>query len=346
MKQKIAIIGAGAAGMVTASWLLQQGHEVIVCDSEEQSGEDFAQISAQGLRTDGPGFEILTTLPVLTHDIEEAMGAERIIVCVSSGRQQAVAEWMAPYVRHDHAILLCPGNLGSVIFYRVFEEHHVDCAVLAELAECLWACRKIGAGRYVSAMPPGIKRIAALPSRDTERALVTFSDFFGLQAGRNILENSLNSPNVISHVAGTLLNLGGIAEKGKDFALFEHGMSDGYLHCMALLEKERDAVLAASGMESFAKSVQPLMNMLQDVKKHPDLVVFRSLKGPDDLHHRFIEEDASCGVAMLYSLAQKYHVSIPVTTALLTLANALTNHDYIKNGRTLDWLGMDVLLIS
>ena len=345
MNKRIVIIGAGASGMVTAAWLLQHGHEVIVCDTEAQSKADFAQIRENGLHVDGSGFEKLDRIPIMTHRIEEAMGADCVIVCVSSGRQQAVAEWMAPYLRKEQSLLLVPGNFGSVVFQRVFQERGVHCAILAELAECLWACRKRGAGRYISAMPPGIKRIAALPSTETEKAFEYFSEFFALQQGRNILENSLNSPNVISHVAGTLLNLGGIAEKGAEFALFAHGMSAGYLHCMALLEEERDKVLAAADLASFAKSVSSLMALLQDIEHHPEMLAFRSLAGPDNLYHRFITEDASCGVAMLCSLAQKYAVDIPVTAALLTLASKLTDADYMQSGRTLAWLGDELALI-
>lgn len=339
MNKQISIIGAGAAGMVTVAWLLQHGNEVIVCDTEAQSSGDFSEIDAYGLSVDGPGFEQMDSVPVMTHDIHKAMEADRIVVCVSAGRQQEIAEWMASCVRDDQAILLMPGNFGSVIFDRVFNRKNVHCAVLAELAECLWACRKIGAGRYVSAMPASEKRIAALSEQDTEKAFNIFSKLFALQKGRNILENSLNSSNVITHVPGVLLNLGGIAEKGKDFALFEHGMSDGYLRCMDLLEQERDAVLAASGLERFAKPVAPLMAMLKDIDHHPEMLAFRGLKGPDSVHHRFIEEDAACGVAMLCSLAEHYQVEAPVMNALLTLAGTLTDNDFRKTGRTLEWLG-------
>ena len=56
MNKRIVIIGAGASGMVTAAWLLQHGHEVIVCDTEAQSKVDFAQIRENGLHVDGSGF--------------------------------------------------------------------------------------------------------------------------------------------------------------------------------------------------------------------------------------------------------------------------------------------------
>ena len=194
-------------------------------------------------------------------------------------------------------------------------------------------------------MPPSLKRIAALPSADTDKACNIFSDLFDLTEGNNILENSLNSPNVISHVAGTLFNLGGIAEKGPGFALFEHGISEGYLRCMTLLEQERDAILSASGLKSFAKPVEPLMLMLKDIAHHPEMAAFRSLKGPDSIHHRFIEEDASCGVAMLYSLAKKYEIDAPVTCSLLTLAGKLTGIDFANTGRTITWLGDEASLI-
>lgn len=345
MNDKIAILGAGAAGMVTAAWLLQNGHEVIVWDTEAQSKDDFAQVRTYGLTINGPGFSALDQVPVMTHDLAEAMEADHIVICVSSGRQEALAEAMTPFVREEQKILLVPGNLGSVVLCREWRDAGKRCAVLAELAECLWACRKTGEGRYVSAMSPGTKRIAALPSTDTDKALAAFGDLFSLVAGRHILENSLNSPNVISHVSGTLLNLGGIAEKGEAFALFEHGLSEGYVRCMTLLEEERDVVLKACGFECFAKPVAPLMALLEDIAHHPEMAAFRSLKGPDSVHHRFIEEDAACGVAMLYSLAQKYHIDIPVTTALLILAGKLTNEDYMRNGRTLTWIGKDISMI-
>lgn len=339
-KEAVAIVGAGAAGAVTAAYLIHKGYSVILCDTKEQCEEDFEEIARKGIGVESADLPSGYYPAVLTHNIEDAMEAQRLLVCVSGRRQKEVAEWMAPYVQGDHDILLMPGNLGAVVFYRVFQEKGVTCGVLAELAECLWACRRLDAGRYVSAMPLGVRRIAAFPSADTIQALERFEDLFPMEAGGNLVEGCLNSPNVLTHLAGTLLNLGGIARKGVDFALFLDGLSDGYIRCLKLLEGERNRVLNALGMKCYAARVEPLMTMLME-ETHPELDPFRRLAGPDGLRHRYITEDAPCGVALLVSSARKCHVEVPVTEALLTLTSSLTGNDYYDLGRTWEWLDED-----
>lgn len=343
MKEQIAIVGAGAAGAVTAAWLIGNGYDVILCDRKEQCEEDFAAIARKGIAAEGPGLIPGLCPAVLTYSIADAMEARRVLVCVSSGRQEETAAWMAPWVRADHDILLMLGNLGTVVFHRVFRREGVNHGLLAEMAECLWACRRMAPGRYVSAMPPGQKRAAAFPSSDTLKALECFGDLFPLTAGANLVENCLNSPNILTHLSGTLLNLGGIEQKKENFALFTDGINDAYIRCLELLEEERSRVLKALEMEWYAAPVRPFMNMLKERGTHPELEAFRNLSGPDGLNHRYITEDAGCGVALLVSLAEKCGVEVPVTEALLTLASRLTGKDYRRTGRTWEWLGNDAM---
>lgn len=339
MGERIAVVGAGAVGMVTAAWLTGRGYEVILCDRVEQCGEDFEVIARSGIEVEGPGLVSGCCPAELTYDIADAMEAGRVLVCVSGGRQKEVAEWMCPHIRTGHKLLLLPGNLGSVVFYRVFRAKGGNGCLLAELSECPWACRRLGPGRYVSAMPVGQRRIAAFPTADIPKALACFADLFPVIAGANLAENCLNSPNVLTHLPGTLLNLGGIEEKREKFALFTDGLSEAYIRCVEILEKERNEVLGAAGMICYAAPVSPMLSMLKEPETHPELDAFRQLTGPDGLEHRYISEDAACGVALLVSLAKKYKVEIPVTEALLTLADRLTGKDHCRIGRTWEWLG-------
>ncbi len=105
-------------------------------------------ITENGIAVKGPGLISGLHPEVLTHNIGEAMEACRVVVCVSSGRQKEIAEWMSPYIRSVHSLLLMPGNLGALVFHRIFEKE-----------------------------------------------------------GSNLIEICLNSPNVITHLSGTLLNL-------------------------------------------------------------------------------------------------------------------------------------------
>lgn len=341
MGERIAVIGAGAVGTITAAYLTGNNFDVILCDREEQCREDFDAIVRDGITVEGSGLIAGLRPGRMTHDIEDTMAANRILVCVSSGRQEEVAAWMAPYVRADQEILIIPGNLGAVVFHRVFQKRSVSCGLLAELAESPWACRRMAPGCYVSAMPLGRRRIAAFPSKNTLRAMERFKDLFPLKAGKNLVENCLNSPNVLTHLSGTLLNLGGIARKGTEFSLFTDGLSDGYIRCLELLEEERSRVVTALGMECYVASVRPLIDKLKQAEEYPELDAFRQLSGPDGLNHRYITEDAACGVALLVSSAKRCGIKVPVTEALLTLAGQLNGQDYYRSGRTWEWLNGD-----
>ena len=53
----------------------------------------------------------------------------------------------------------------------------------------------------------------------------------------------LNSPNLVIHVAGTLLNTTAIEKMGQDFALYKNGLTPSLLRCADAVEKERNQVL-------------------------------------------------------------------------------------------------------
>ena len=100
------------------------------------------------------------------------------------------------------------------------------------------------------AMPVGEKRIAAFPACRTQMAIQAFEDVFRFHAARNIFEGMLNSPNLVIHVAGTLLNTTAIEKMGQDFALYTNGLTPSLLRCADAVEKERNQVLRLSDQEA------------------------------------------------------------------------------------------------
>ena len=56
---------------------------------------------------------------------------------------------------------------------------------------------------------------------------------------------------MITHLAGTLLNVTEIEKKGEGFALFEDGLSESVIEIFKSLEQERNAVLSAYGLELY-----------------------------------------------------------------------------------------------
>ncbi|MBS6952710.1 MAG: NAD/NADP octopine/nopaline dehydrogenase family protein [Enterocloster asparagiformis] len=334
MDQKIAVIGSGATGCATAAYLGLNGWEVTLCDTEEQA-EDFPAIRSQGgIYLEGALGAKYPYMPCcMTTDFEQALRENRrIIVCVSYGRQEEIARRCGPYVREDHVFLLSPGNLGSVIMRRHFKEN----SAIGELSGNLWACRRKRAGVVTVALPLGTVRAAAYPSEDYPRLENAFGDVFSMERGENIIEAALNSPNVTSHLAGAVLNAVSIERKNKEFCLFMDGMGQVLVECIDQLEEERDRVLRTAGLQIYKDRSRGLMERIMEYGSHPELDIFRSLDGPSDFSHRYVAEDASCGVAMLISLARHYGVPVALTEAFFQISGRINRTDYGETGRTLE----------
>lgn len=340
--QPIAVLGCGSSGMATAAYLTQAGHRVILCDIPEQAG-DFEAIRQQGgITLSDENGQVTCTMPwQLTTDFAQALqNANLVLVCVSAARHQELARIVAPLAREDHVFLLTPGNFGAFLFRRELDSLKKESVVVGERCGCLWACRRRAPGEVFSASPLKEGTVAALPSRDTQNLIAAFQGILPLKAGKNVLEVSLNSPNVISHVAGTVLNAAQVERRGEDFAFFRDGLSESVIQTFAQLEQERDAVFAKLELSVYGPPSEGLMRTLMGENCPPGLLRFKSLEGPSSFSHRYVSEDAACGMAMLVSLGETYGVPVPLSRAYLMVAQSINHTDYLRQGRTLKNLSL------
>ncbi len=278
----------------------------------------------------------------MTTDICSAVQeATHIIICVSAKRQREISHMIAPALREGQAVVFSPGNLGAVILREELEaayslEGGMPDVLVAELSGNLWACRMIRPGCVVVALPLSVQRLAAYPAIDTRKAIEGFKELFESEPAKNVAEGVLNSPNLITHLAGTLLNIADIEHKKEEFALFEDGLSESIIAIFKLIEKERNDVLEAYRLKLYnEESSEVLMRKLMRNDTPEGLLVFKALKGPSSMQHRYIEEDAPCGTAFMVSMAKAANIAVPITESLLTMASAINQTDYYKCGRTL-----------
>lgn len=336
----ITVIGSGATALAAAAYLTIKGKQVILCDREQgqrfRDIEDGGGITLEGVMETGS-----PVLPFrMTDDFQDAVGnARRILVCVSADRHREIADLCSPYAREGQTYVISPGNLGAVIFVDRFYKKGKKGVTAAELVENICPCRITGRARVLMAMPVGEKRIAAFPACRTQMAIQAFEDVFRFHAARNIFEGMLNSPNLVIHVAGTLLNTTAIEKMGQDFALYTNGLTPSLLRCADAVEKERNQVLRELDYSAYASTVSK-MHQMMDYGHYDELNYFRSLKGPASLEERYISEDASCSMALLVSLAEEYGIEVPVCKALITIANTVNGFNYYEHGRTLKNMGM------
>lgn len=342
MCKRITVLGAGSSGQATAAYLTMGGHEVTLCDAPQQFA-DLQEIRAAGgirlhggVKSDGP------VMPHrLSHDIVQAVASSQtLLICTSAQRHDEIAQYLIQAGVREQNYLLIPGNLGSISLRRSLGAAGLTGFLTAELSSCLWACRMTGPGEVVVAFPPGPKALAAYPHTDTQRAVDAFGAFLEVEPARSVVETALNSPNVVSHVVGAVLNAVQVDRMAEKFRFFIDGMSESFLHCLDVLEQERNAVLTAAGLHIANPSSVAFMRRIMDYGNHPELDVFRSLDGPDSMAHRYVSEDAACGVAMLVSVARAYGIAVPLTEAVLELASQINGVDYYATGRTMENLSL------
>ena len=343
MQRNAAIIGCGATGIVTAVHLLRQGIPVRLCDTPEQVSEmREALAGGAGTLVEPSGESAFDVSPYVSSDIPASVqDAELIIVCVSLQRQKAISDLLCGCLAAGQTVLFSPGNMASLYLHRRMREAGKDGVLLAEVSGNLWACRLAPGGRVLSALPYAPKRLAAYPSSQTRRAQAAVNPYFPTEAANNILETTLNSPNVITHVSGVILNSVGIDTLGERFCLFRDGLSETVARYFNQLENERNSVLERAGLEVFSGSSSGLYTKLMHVEKNPELKIFRDLDGPSSTTHRYVSEDAPCGVTLLISLAKEFGVEIPLTESFYRQVNFINGADYYRMGYTLEALNLE-----
>ena len=341
--KKIAVIGSGANGLATAAYLSQQGHSVTLCDTKEQLSE-LPRLELDGIRLCGAFSDCGE--PIYPEKVTDQIGkavenAEMVIVCVSAERHEEIGNEIKDCLHAGQTVLFNPGNLGAVVLSRQNPELlAVPGLILAELCGCLWACRITGDTEVTIALPLSKKRLAAWPTERLPEAVQRISELFPVMPATNVVEAAVNSPNVITHLCGTLFNVAPVEQRGEEFAFFREGMSETVVRMFSKLEKERNAVLEKAGMQIYEPSSEAFMRILMDDSIAPQFDVFRSLKGPSSMKHRYLSEDAFCGVSLLISLARHYRVPVPLTESFLTIASAVNERNYYEEGYTLQNLGL------
>jgi hypothetical protein len=340
--KEITIIGCGASGQSTAAYFALSGYAVTLCDTEKTSEHTMDLIRKRGgiLLRGNSGKTGLGTPARLTHDFKAALsGTYRVILCLGADRHEELAKLCAPYVNKDSCLILSPGNLGSVFFYREISAiHGENHAYIAEMSGNLWACRSTGEAETIAALPLKPKQIAGYPYSSTGKVMEAFGDILELIAGQNVIETTLNSPNVVSHVSGVIPNASKIEQMKQDFVLMRDGLTPAVLKCGEAVEEERNLVLRGLKLDIYGP-IMTISRRLYENANIPELSLFRSLDGPSGLFHRYMEEDASCGMALLVSLAGLLEIPVPVSKSLLLLAGCLNGKDYLQTGRTLQNMG-------
>ncbi len=341
MIQNITVIGAGSTGHAVAAIMSQRGFSVTLHDDERFSKELDAVKEMGFIQLRGKIHGIGTPAKITTDPQEAIEGAEAIFVHVPSDRHEEIARRIAPYVADGQHIMIIPGNLGSFIFRKVFDELGVTAKVtLTEKEGNFCPCRLSAPAEVTVGMPLNLKgKAASLPASDTEKVLKALEGVVEYSANRNVFEGVVNAGNVINHIASTVLSAPQIDREGNQFSLFKYAFTPSVVHCIRKIAEERGAVIQAMGMTVHGVPTGMIEKVL-DLENHPEVHVFYEyMDGPNAVDHRYLHEDCSCGGSFVLSVAEHLGMDMPVLRSFVGVAGAINDRDYIGGGRTLQNLG-------
>ncbi len=343
--KKIAILGGGGTGLTMAADLALKGHEVRLYE-EAGCWENLKDAQEQGgIRMEGNAGSGFAVIQCLTASLAEAVtGTDVILVAMAAWRHQKLAEELGPILADGQTVCYSAGNCGTLLL-RKYIPAGVN-VITGEMQGNIYPCRLIGKALVTSAFPYMTKKAAAYPARDTQAMILAMEEVYHCVPARNVLEAAFNSPNISIHLAGSLLNTCAI-EKNPDFRMYLDGITPAVLTCIEQVEREKQMVMEAMGYEH--ASHLGMMKKVMQYGQHEELEAFRQVAGPSSMRHRYIEEDASTGQALMISLAHSLGLKLPCMEALVCLAGVINGTDYLAQGRTiraLGWDGLDAAAIN
>lgn len=332
--KKITVIGGGATGLAAAAHLTLKGNKVTLFDT----GENIEKIM-KCRKINFIESEIIREVDInnCTNDPKIALeDCEIVIVAVIAQRHEEIVKVCSKYFSKNQIVLITPGNLGSLVFYNYLKNNDYKMPLLAEVESNLYVCKKRDDITVELVLPIRPRYISSFPAIDTAKVIEGFQDIYTLYSAKNVLETTLNLPNIDSHVPGVILNVGGI-ERG-DFYFYRDGLTKSVLKFIEKLYEEK--IMIMKKLDCEIRTKLDLLEKISDADNFPNLNPFREIKGPDDVYHRYISEDTFVGMSIITSLGEMLGIKTPTAKALIYIASILNDCDYRLKGRTCENLGL------
>ena len=207
--KNICIIGAGGTGCTMAADMVLKGHEVTLYADPAWQGALEEVRAAGGIRMIGQAATGFAPISRLEEELERAVrGADVILVALMATRHEGLAETLAPLLREGQTVCFSAGNCGSVVLRRTGKV--CSGVLIGEMQGNVYPCRFSGPAEVWCALPYMEKKAAAFPGKDTPAFIAAMREAYACTPARNVMEACFNSPNLSIHLAGSLLNTGGI----------------------------------------------------------------------------------------------------------------------------------------
>lgn len=339
--KRVAVLGGGNGAHAAVVDLTLKGFEVA-----------WWRRDAAGLPGDGTVrySGILGHGEVAVHDCSGDLGgvlsgAALVVVLLPATAQPELVAAMAPLLDASQAVAFTPGTFGSWIGARARPDVvFLETGTLPYLARVV-APNEVAVPVVATRLPTG-SIPGAGPGADVahERFAAAYPSAVRLGDG---FDGALTNWGPVLHPPLVLQNLGAIETLADRFDIHSEGTSPGVVRTILSVDAERVGLRKALGIPGEHWSIRT--HYEQSPKGMYGSEAKERLVGSglwrESLHvrHRYVTEDLLCGLVLNASIGRLAGHPMPVTEALLTVAEPSLDIDPWGEGRTLESLGIDDL---
>ena len=344
-KVKYAVLGGGNGGQCIAAYLTLKGYETSIYDRyanvinpiKEKGGIELTGVSLNGFANIG----------TITTDIGEAIdGADAILVVLPAFAHAYIAQELAPLLKDNQIILLCPGSSGGVLeFRKILQDQGCKADIkIGETSSLFYASRAKDGVANIGEVKKNLM-ISALPSEDADYIIEFLKDVYpDLIKVDNILYTYLCNLNAIIHPIPMILSTSWIEATGGDFRFYLDSITPTVGKMVEKIDAERLAIGKALGMK--LKSTRESLESYYGASGDSIYEAVRTVEGyktimvPPNLQSRFLLEDVPMGLVPMTELAKLVGVETPIMDTVIHMASILVDRDLKAEGRTLERLGI------
>ncbi|HMN29360.1 MAG TPA: NAD/NADP octopine/nopaline dehydrogenase family protein [Caldilineaceae bacterium] len=355
MSRSLTILGGGNTAFAVAANLALRGYAVTLCEHP-----DFAwtldPIRATGqIKLLGVAEQGAATLTHLTTDPQVACENALLLLIVPAYAHKPFAEFVGPYLRDGHVVVITPGTLGALEFARIVaEQGNRARIIIAETDTAPYVCRKTAPDTAtIWGVVSGLG-LAAFPAHETEQVAEAVQEIFTVN-GRtgtasaispypHVLACGLSAMNPVVHPPGVLMNAGRVEQTRGEFYFYDEGVTPTVVQVIYALDGERRAIGRALGLELTAVDAAfhaagfgPRGDLWATINGSRMLT---QLRAPGAINTRWLTEDIPYGIAAWSLLGAQLGVATPLMQALVTLAGAALQQDFWSLARTPERLGL------
>jgi len=346
----IAVLGAGHGGCAAAADLGKRGYSVRL---HARNPERLATLRAQG-GIEARGIQQgLVPIDVLTTDVADAVhGADLIMLIVPSVAHEYYARALAPLIDGSQPIFINPGHTGGGLHFlnELRNAGYRGSVRSCETVTLTYITRMEGQGAVNIYSYTKRLGFAALPGKQTSTLFALIKPLYPeIRQASSVLETGLSNLNAVFHPPGMIMNAGWIQHTNGNFLFYREGFTDAVGRVTAAIDAERMAAAKALGVPAIpfidifhqagltTKAARDSGDISRACREsEPN----KTIKSPASLDHRYIHEDVGYGLVPISALGRLAGIATPTIDALIKLAGLAVGIDYMRDGLTLERLGL------